>query len=174
MSSCCLPKMWNFSKVSIHQCFPFTSISFIFQYIVKILDLQPHLVWTFCHWILPVNFLDLNMSSEKHWVHCRILPPTQIQQCQSPRLIQGATVACEASVSRLDREHCRPSTAPRFSPGMLPKRPPIPAAVIFSLFWVLRSCPSRKLSCRKKDSLTGLFWNFNCTQLLLDSDGFVL
>ena len=66
MSSCCLPKMWNFSKVSIHQCFPFTSISFIFQYIVKILDLQPHLVWTFCHWILPVNFLNLNMSSEKH------------------------------------------------------------------------------------------------------------
>ena len=92
MSSCCLPKMWNFSKVSIHQCFPFTSISFIFQYIVKTLDLQPHLVWTFCHWILPVNFLDLNMSSEKLWVHSSILPPTQIQQCQSPRSIQGAVV----------------------------------------------------------------------------------
>ena len=84
--------MWNFSKESIHQSFPFTSISIIFQYIVKILDLQPHLVWTFCHWILPVNFLDLNMSSEKLWVHSSILPPTQNQQCQPSRSIQGAVV----------------------------------------------------------------------------------
>ena len=100
------------------------------------------------------------MSSEKLWVHSSILPPTQSLQCQSSRSIQGATVVCEASVSRLDREHCRPSTAPRFSPGMLPKRPPIPAAVIFSLFWVLKSWPSRKLSCCKKRFLDRIVLKF--------------
>ena len=158
MSSCCLGgeierfgrsstwKMWNFSKISIHQCFPFTFVSFIAQYIVKNFGLAA----SSCLDVLPLN-TSSQFPGSQHviWktsssrVHSSILPPTQTQQCQSPRSIQGA-VACEASVSRLDREHCRPSTAPRFSPGMLPKRPPIPAAVIFSLFWVLKSWPSRK------------------------------